>query len=139
MLLANDVRHSPRSLANRRTSRRFPIVTDLEYRMTGPCKEPLWGTGRTVNVSSKGVLLESSSPLPVGRSIQLAIVWPILLNEETGLKLWVTGRTVRTDGHRTAVAFHRHEMRTRRLSTAAMPESPEERPVRVMAAGAGAG
>jgi hypothetical protein len=71
------------------------------------------GVGRTVNISSGGVLVDTASSLPRGMEIELSIAWPASLNGVAALKLHVVGQTVRTQGNRTAIVIRRYEFRTR--------------------------
>jgi hypothetical protein len=83
----------------RRRDGRYPVQVDLEYRTISGGASARGGVGRTVNISSSGVLFESGEALPPGIDLELSIAWP----GPHGLKLCVTGLTVRTDDHGTAV------------------------------------
>ena len=102
--------------SDRRERRRYPVNADVEYRATlGDC-EVATGVGATVNLSSRGVLLKTSEPLPCGVRIRLWIAWPIKLNNTVALNLYVIGKTVRTHRGYTAVGICRTEFRTRAAS-----------------------
>jgi hypothetical protein len=101
---------------DRRSSRRYPINTALEYRFVLK-RKTVTGTGETVNLSGDGVLFQTANPLPSGVLIELSIAWPARLDNLIGLKLYVIGKTVRTDGSFTAVMFRSHEFRTRKNAT----------------------
>jgi len=77
------------------------------------------GSGRTLNLASGGVLIETSThvALPLGSSIELAIEWPMLLDGECGLKLVMRGCVVRIAGRRLAIQANQYEFRTRRLES----------------------
>jgi hypothetical protein len=71
------------------------------------------GTGRTINLSAGGILLNTKHSLPVGACIDLEVAWPVLLDGAVPLKFVATGRIVRSssaDG--TAVEIRRHEFHT---------------------------
>ena len=72
------------------------------------------GVGKTLNISSGGVLIETDQPLPSRGWIELAIKWPFLLEGVCGLKLVVRGRILRCDANAraTAVRTDYHELRT---------------------------
>jgi len=99
----------------RRSHRRYPMQVDLEYKMLDGRKVLKTGIGRTLNLSSSGILFESEDALPIGSSLRLSIEWPARLDNRVGLTLCVMGRTVRSSGTCTAVEILSHEFRTRAL------------------------
>jgi hypothetical protein len=96
----------------RRRSRRFPIKCKVQWHIAG--KEEGTGTvdGETINISGSGVLFTSNRSLKLGRLIELAISWPVLLNHECPLKLVARGRVVRNDEGCGAIQIEHHEFRT---------------------------
>lgn len=94
----------------RRSGQRFSLNADLRYKLVA--KPQKAGRGHTVNLSRNGVLFESEEALAPGALIELSIAWPVMLNQETSLLLWASGRIVRVLGNRVAVKFSRHEFRT---------------------------
>ena len=97
---------------DQRRHRRYPIVLDAEFELLSKGRVDLMGYARTLNISSGGVLLSASAPLPAGRSIKLAVNWPFLLEGVCLLRLIVRGRIVRSEGTRVAVQNLHHEFRT---------------------------
>jgi hypothetical protein len=71
------------------------------------------GRGKTVDISSRGILFEAERTLPPQRIIQLSIDWPVSRDAGGTMELYVAGRTVRRRGRRTALAMERHEFRFR--------------------------
>jgi c-di-GMP-binding flagellar brake protein YcgR len=101
----------------RRAARRMSIEQDVEYRVLARSEggvEETQALGKTVNISSSGVLFTTEHLLPPGRRIELAIQWPAQLNQKCGLKLMARGRVVRFEGDRAAIEIMKHEFRTRR-------------------------
>ena len=70
------------------------------------------GSGRTVNISSGGVLFTTESPLLEGAEVELAISWPALLNNVTPIKLVVTGALTRSDRTQAAMHIEKYEFKT---------------------------
>ncbi len=70
------------------------------------------GSGRTLDLSSGGVLFEAGRSLPVGLQVEVAIAWPALLRDVTPMQLVVSGRIVRNDGARVAIQIMQHQFRT---------------------------
>ena len=93
----------------RRGSKRMPIERDVRYSMLGLGA----GSGRTVNISSGGVLFTTQSRLREGAEVELAISWPALLNNRIPIKLVVTGRLTRANGPHAAMHIERYEFKTR--------------------------
>ena len=109
---------------DRRRNIRFPLEMDLRYRVTARAGE--WVDGRSVNISSSGMLLRAES-LPVrGSKVQMAVHWPKLLDDRVPLRLVVQGRVVRADGGHAAVTFERFEFRTAKEPGRAMALAQED-------------
>ena len=95
----------------RRHPGRFPIERELRFRMTNR-KIELVGTGRTVNMSSKGLLFRTEERLLTGKRLEMAISWPAQLNQKCALKLVARGRVVRAEPGMAAVSIEQYEFRT---------------------------
>ena len=102
----------------RRGSMRMPIERDVSYRDVSDkvCGlRACAGSGKTVNISSGGVLFTTQSPLVVGAEVELAISWPALLNNVTPLKLVVSGTLTRSDRTQAAMHIEKYEFKTCRF------------------------
>jgi hypothetical protein len=71
------------------------------------------GLGRTINMSSTGVLFMAERRFAVGDLLELAIEWPLPLENGCPLKLITVGRVVRSEDARAAIAIGRYEFRLR--------------------------
>jgi len=109
----------PQGGRERRSARRYPIVADVGYKLLEGREVFQAGRGKTVNISSKGILFETEPAVPAGQEIELSIAWPAALPGGTRLQLTVTGRTVRAGTRHTAVELRAYEFRTRALALAA--------------------
>jgi hypothetical protein len=98
--------------AERRHSDRFPIERDLRYRIINKRGSEEAGEGKTLNMSSAGVLFTSAQMLVPGRRVELTISWPAQLNDKCALKLVARGRVVRFEEGRTAIEIQQYEFRT---------------------------
>jgi hypothetical protein len=98
--------------AERRYSSRFPIEREVRYRALNKRNGEKAGDGRTINISSSGVLFTADHSLLPGSRIELSISWPAQLNNRTALKLVVRGRVVRLEQGRAAIEIQRYEFRT---------------------------
>ena len=92
----------------RRRRIRFPIELGARYAVHG--RQEIEGTGRTVNISSHGVLITSAHEVSPGTSIRVVIEWPIL--NARSLALHISGMVIRSDSDLVAVRFSTHELRT---------------------------
>lgn len=97
-----------------RSKSRYPIALELQYKLFHGNRVERTGSGRTLNISSNGVLFETDHPLPARGTVELALKWPLLLDGACGLKLVMRGRIVRSEanGHATAICMESHEFRT---------------------------
>jgi len=98
--------------AERRHSDRFPIERELRYQIINKRGGEEAGEGKTLNMSSSGVLFTSQHMLVPGRRVELAISWPAQLNEKCALKLVARGRVIRFEEGRTAIEIQQYEFRT---------------------------
>jgi len=105
--------------SDRRHSDRFPIEREVRYRVLNKRGGDEAGGGKTINISSSGVLFTSEHLLLPGRRLELAISWPAQLNNKCALKLVARGRVVRFVEGCAAIEIQQYEFRT--LSSAAAP------------------
>ncbi len=97
----------------RRLHRRYPITLQIEYRaLGGATSQYRCGLGKTVNVSSGGVLFEADDTLPAGGRIKILMDWPVRLDDECPLRLVMWGSVVRRNGRFVAVWVLRYEFHT---------------------------
>jgi hypothetical protein len=97
--------------SERRTPGRFPIERELRFRMLSKRNE-IVGTGRTINMSSKGVLFRTDKTLLAGKRLEMAISWPAQLDNKCALKLIARGKIVRAEPGLVAVSIEQYEFRT---------------------------
>lgn len=114
--------HPPMEVASRTMERRakirYPVELTVRYHTLGKGR-PVAGVGRTLNMSSSGLLVASQSEINPGASVAVSVDWPTLLHGAIRLQLVAVGRVVRCKGMSFAVGFEKHEFRTMKR----MPES----------------
>jgi hypothetical protein len=99
----------------RRASRRFPIEQEAVYKtLDHKVPMPECGIGKTIDISSSGVLFETVQPLRFGKRVEVAVNWPACLDGGCLLKWVVVGRVVRVEETRAAISIDQYEFRTRR-------------------------
>jgi len=112
--MSNRILRRAEANDDRRTSNRLPIERDVRYKVLGGKKTvKQTGLGKTLNMSSGGVLFTTESPLPEGERVEVAICWPAQLNDVLPLKLVAMGRLVRAGESEAALAIERYEFKTR--------------------------
>lgn len=97
---------------DRRSGRRYLIGLNVRWKVLHGKGVSASGTGTTVDLSSGGLLFETTRELHVGGTIQLSIAWPVLLRNVAPLQLIVVGEVVRVTGRRVGVRMLNHEFRT---------------------------
>jgi hypothetical protein len=97
---------------DRRHSDRFPIEREVRYRVLSKRSGEETGDGKTLNISSSGVLFSAGHILLPGRRLELSISWPAQLNNKCALKLVARGRIVRFEEGLAAMEIQQYEFRT---------------------------
>jgi len=104
--------HARPDASDRRSDRRYPITLPLQYKLIRRGQSQLRGFGRTLNISTHGVLFEADDVVPAGGQIELAVNWPFLLQGSCCLRLVMRGSILRTDEKTIALKAAFHEFRT---------------------------
>lgn len=101
----------PRRRLERRAAKRFPLEQEVRFKLFNRGGLDI-GLGKTVNMSSRGLLIRTDHPLAPGDRLEVSVSWPVRLNNECPLKLVATGRVVRTQPGQAAILIERYEFRT---------------------------
>jgi hypothetical protein len=109
------------SAPDRRVTDRFPIENEVRYKLLEAKQVAQTGQGRTLNISSSGILFTSQAKLPVGQRVEIAVDWPARLNEHCGLKLVALGKIVRSSTEAAAICIEKYDFRTRATAVASAP------------------
>jgi hypothetical protein len=102
---AVPMQHPP----ERRHSVRFPIEQEIYCRALSKRRRNVIGSGRTLNISSCGVLFTSDRNFRWGERLELSISWPVRLENKLPLKLVAKGRVVRLEPGRAAIRIEAYE------------------------------
>ena len=111
-----DFRATIENMADRRGNSRFPVREEVRYRVLNAKSFNVTGVGRTLNISSGGILFTTEERLPMGKLVEVAVNWPARLGGSCALKFVVVGRVVRAEDDKAAVRIERYEFKTRRLT-----------------------
>ena len=96
----------------RRKKVRFPLNRELRYKVLEDGAIMESGMGTTLDMGSGGIGFLCEHQLPVGAFIELAISWPVLLEDSCPMRLVVFGRVVRCAGRLSACTMDKYEFRT---------------------------
>jgi hypothetical protein len=96
----------------RRAADRFPIERDVRFKVLSKKSGDESGRGKTINISSNGVLFSTETLLIPGRRLEVSINWPAQLNNKCALKLVARGRIVRFEQGCAAMEIQQYEFRT---------------------------
>lgn len=102
-----------RGMTDRRGTSRFPLREEVTYKMLNTRAIKVSGTGKTLNISSGGILFSTEDQLPMGGTVELSVSWPARLGGTCPLKFVAVGRVVRSDPDKAVVRIERYEFRTR--------------------------
>src|SRR5689334_14869062 len=83
---------------DRRTRRRYDLDLAVHFKVMKNYLVTHTGTGRTLNMSSKGIAIQTIDVLKPGAYVEISVAWPVLLNQSCPMKLVVSGRVVRSTG-----------------------------------------
>jgi hypothetical protein len=101
-----------RTARDRRGNSRFPVNEDVWYKTLSVRGPHQGGIGRTLNISSGGILFTTEDRLALGRLLEVSVAWPAKLGGSCRLKLVAVGRVVRADAAAAAIRIQRYEFRT---------------------------
>ena len=108
------------AMLDRRENSRFPVKEDVRYRVVQSSGAQFTGAGKTLDISSGGILFTTNEPLPPGRMVEISVNWPARLDGTCLLQLVAMGRVVRSDAAAAAVRIERYEFKTRASSALAV-------------------
>jgi c-di-GMP-binding flagellar brake protein YcgR len=109
----------------RRDKSRYPLELNARYQTLGTSAS-VSGVGKTVNISSGGMLVACRSNLAEGVRLRVTIEWPSLLNGDIPLQLITIGTVVRREELGLVISFESYQFRTmgraRQSNVTTMPE-----------------
>jgi c-di-GMP-binding flagellar brake protein YcgR len=104
---------------DRRGNSRFPVCEEVHYRVLHAKSQDVSGSGRTLNISSGGILFTTEQQLPLGRLAEISVNWPARLGGTCPLKFVAVGRIIRAESSKAAIRIERYEFKTRRITAGA--------------------
>lgn len=103
-------------ILERRSRVRFPLQLDMYYR-PAEREQNLAIEGKTINLSSAGLLFHSSALPGLGDKVEITVDWPLNLNAVCKIKLVVRGQVMRVTENSAAIKVVTYEFRTKRLTS----------------------
>lgn len=99
-------------MTEKRTNLRFPIERDCRFRLIAPNRRLPEVPAKTLNLSSKGMLLSVDRSVPVGAALEVVVHWPVQISERCRLKMVARTRVLRSTATQAAVEIESYEFRT---------------------------
>jgi len=110
-------------VANRRVTSRFLDAQEIRYRLVeSPAGKG--SVGKTLDISSGGVLFTTTKRLPHGHRVEMAIHWPARLARNCAVQFVATSRVIRSETKHAAVHIERYEFRMRATSALVASTAP---------------
>jgi hypothetical protein len=88
---------------NRRSDARYRIAQEVRHFVPGVGELLFERSGKTIDISSGGVLFDASIGIPAGMDIELRIPWPSRFQNEMGSEMIAIGQTRRMQGELVAL------------------------------------
>ena len=107
---------------DRRYAQRFPIQMDVRYRAPN---RSVFGYGRSINIRSRAVLISTRKKLLPEQILEVALDWPVRLENGVSLQLVIQGAVIRSTTRRAVVSIERFEFRTARKRASSDKGKPE--------------
>jgi c-di-GMP-binding flagellar brake protein YcgR len=95
----------------RRGTNRFAIEQVVHYQVLSRKGDREDGWGKTVNISSSGVLFTTTHALEPQRQVELDINWPAKFDNRRAMKLVAWGRVVRSGEDYSVIVIDKYEFR----------------------------
>lgn len=99
-------------MTEKRNNLRFPLERDCRFRVIARNRRLPESPARSLNLSSKGMLLSLDRALPVGTALEVVVHWPVQISEQCRLKMVARTRVVRSNETQAAVEIESYEFRT---------------------------
>ena len=112
-------------VAERRKSMRYNIRMKLRFTVPHPNGgASVSRAGRSVDISSHGILFTSPQRLAAGQAIEGSIIWPVAQAGSIPMTLEFKGVVVRSTGARIAIEIARHEFLAKGALSGAASSDP---------------
>jgi hypothetical protein len=110
MRKSSDPTHPHAASDHHRSAKRYDIGLSLRYTVRRRGRPPIPGVGRSINLSSSGLLFHTEAKLVPGDSIIAGVDWPIAASNGAAMCLLLGGYVVRIEGKSVAISISRNEL-----------------------------
>ena len=93
---------------NRRAANRYDLDLPFDFRLFGRDQSVQEGRGRTLNMSSHGLLVSPDLRISKGQPIELFVHLPGQLKDAAGARLVILGHVLRSGDNGAAIRIVRH-------------------------------
>jgi hypothetical protein len=90
----------------------YPIQLDLRYKVLNP-NSTVAGTGKTLEISSTGIVFTADGPIEPGTKVELSMAWPALLDNCVALQLVSEVKITGREGQTLRANIWKYNFRTR--------------------------
>jgi c-di-GMP-binding flagellar brake protein YcgR len=115
-MMANGEQTGGVKRTERRAYRRYPVSINIEYRIISAEPNTRVYDGRTVNISSGGLLLESQTAVEVGAEVEACIALPGRLDNTLAIFLKIKGKSIRCHERHCAIVLDHLAFEIRTIS-----------------------
>ena len=113
----------------RRANRRFPLDAPVRYRAANSPLNAPWKSGRMLNMSAGGILLEVAESMADGTQWQLAMEWTGLYHGRQAMRLFLVASVTRVDPRGVALRIDSHRFRDVTPARVRIPRKENDRAV----------
>ena len=96
----------------RRKKMRFPLRREMRYKLLDEGRIAAQGCGETLDMASGGVAFRIPDALPLNCYVELAVSWPVPLDDGCRMQLIVFGRVLRFGEGKYVCTIEKWEFRT---------------------------
>jgi hypothetical protein len=90
----------------------YPIQLDLRYKVLNP-NSTVAGTGKTLEISSTGIVFIADGPIEPGTKVELSMAWPALLDNCVALQFVSEVKITVREGQTLRANIWKYHFRTR--------------------------
>lgn len=98
----------------------YPIQLDLRYKTLNP-NSIVAGTGKTLEISSTGIVFTADGPIEPGTKLELSMAWPAVLDDRVALQLVSEVKITGREGQTLRADIWKYHFRTRGAGASQRP------------------
>jgi PilZ domain len=107
----SEFRPRASSMGDRRSAQRFSARWPLRYRVSHGALKGEWKNGQSVDMSTRGILIQTPEHVSKGGVVEVEVDWPGVYHNKPMVWLILTGTVARADARGTALRILSHQFR----------------------------